>query len=177
MTVASVLSSSGKLEAVGATLTLEGAVTGAGSAAIFSGGAIVAQAAFSENLTFVGRTGSLSLAQSQGYAATITGFSTTGATSLDLRDIGFVSANEASFASGVLTVTDGSHTAHIHLAGNYAATSFVTASDGHGGTVVTAKAGAFADLMAGMGGSASASGLATAAPSAAATLMLAPPHG
>ena len=65
LAIVSALANSGKLEAVGATLTLEGAVTGAGSAAIFSGGAIVAQAAFSENLTFVGRTGSLSLAQSK----------------------------------------------------------------------------------------------------------------
>jgi hypothetical protein len=34
--------------------------------------------------------GTLDLAESQFYAGTITGFSKTGATTLDLRDIGFV---------------------------------------------------------------------------------------
>jgi hypothetical protein len=33
-------------------------------------------------------------------------------------------------------VTDGSHQANIALLGNYMASVFVTASDGHGGTTV-----------------------------------------
>jgi len=36
-----------------------------------------------------------------------------------------------------LTVTDGRHAASIALLGNYMAGSFVTAADGHGGTLVT----------------------------------------
>jgi hypothetical protein len=40
-------------------------------------------------------------------------------------------------SGGVLTVSDGVHTADIALLGQYAASSFVTASDGHGGTLIT----------------------------------------
>jgi VCBS repeat-containing protein len=38
---------------------------------------------------------------------------------------------------GLLGVTDSSHTANIALIGNYVASSFVAASDGHGGTLIT----------------------------------------
>ena len=154
LSVRSVLANAGKLEAVGATLSLSGAVTGGGAAVILAQGAIVAGGAFSENVAFVGGRGSLTLAQSQGYAATISGFSRAGGTSLDLRDIGFVSAREASFSGGVLTVSDGTHTAHINLAGElYSARRFIAASDGHGGVVVSARATphAFASAMAELG--------------------------
>ena len=60
---------------------------------------------------------------------------------LDLGDIGFVSAAEATFSGtasgGTLTVTDGAHVSHVLLAGNYTQTGFVAASDGHGGTDIT----------------------------------------
>jgi hypothetical protein len=91
----------------------------------------------------------LELAQSQGYTGAITGFSKTNSTSLDLVDISFVSSTEATFSgtskSGVLTVTDGTHTAHITLVGNYTKSTFVASSDGHLGTIVVdpkAKGGA-----------------------------------
>ena len=97
--------------------------------------------AFSENVTFNGKSGALALADSQAYAGTISGFSHTGATSLDLKDITFTSGiTKASFsgttAGGTLTVTDGTHTAKIALSGNYTAAVFTTSSDGHGGTTV-----------------------------------------
>jgi hypothetical protein len=38
---------------------------------------------------------------------------------------------------GTLTITDGTHAATIALLGNYMAASFVTAADGHGGTLIT----------------------------------------
>jgi hypothetical protein len=130
---------SGTLITGGGTLTISGAVTGAGAADII-GGALDLKAGFTQNVTFSGASGVLQLAQSQSYTGTITGFSLTGATSLDLADIGFVSASEATFsgtsASGVLTVTDGTHTAHITLKGNYLTSTFIASSDGHGGTIV-----------------------------------------
>ena len=59
---------------------------------------------------------------------------------LDLVDIGFVNANEATFSGtatgGTLSVTDGTHIAKIALLGNYLASTFVAQSDGHGGTIV-----------------------------------------
>ena len=42
----------------------------------------------------------------------------------------------ATSAGGTLQVTDGTNTANIALLGNYTASVFVTASDGHGGTTV-----------------------------------------
>jgi hypothetical protein len=39
--------------------------------------------------------------------------------------------------SGTLTVTDGTHIAHVRLLGNYVAGQFHLSDDGHGGTLVT----------------------------------------
>ena len=86
----------------------------------------------------------------------ISGFSHGGTTSLDLRDIGFVSASEAIFSGnvsgGVLTVSDGTHTARIKLLGDYTKATFTASSDGHGGTVVvdpsTSTVHGFAAAMA-----------------------------
>ena len=62
----------------------------------------------------------------------------------------------------MLTVTDGTHTAHINLKGDYRTSTFIVASDGHGGTLVhdpaapapisATSAGRFAAAMAGLGG-------------------------
>jgi hypothetical protein len=61
---------------------------------------------------------------------------------LDLSDIAYHSGTTSatwaqSGTSGTLTVTDGSHTAHLTLLGQYVAGQFIIATDGHGGTVVT----------------------------------------
>lgn len=57
---------------------------------------------------------------------------------IDFRDIGFVGqpAFSGTSAGGSLSVSDGTHTASIQLAGNYAAADFVAASDGHGGVAI-----------------------------------------
>ena len=149
LTATGAVASAGVLETLGGTLIVSGAVTGSGSATI-SGGTMDFTSSFNQAVTF-GSTGTLELAQSQTYTANVTGFSKTGATSLDLVDIGFVSSTEATFSGtktgGVLTVTDGTHTAHISLKGNYLTSTFIASSDGHGGTIVVdpkAKGGAAA---------------------------------
>ena len=38
---------------------------------------------------------------------------------------------------GTLTMSDGAHVANIALLGNYIASAFAMASDGHGGTLIT----------------------------------------
>jgi hypothetical protein len=65
---------------------------------------------------------------------------------IDLPNIAFgaqttlaYAGNEAD-AGGTLTVTDGRHAAAIALLGNYMAGAFVTAADGHGGTLITEAA-------------------------------------
>ena len=62
---------------------------------------------------------------------------------VDLPDIAFGAhttlaySENAAGTGGTLTVSDGRHAAAIALLGNYMAGSFVTAADGHGGTLVT----------------------------------------
>ncbi len=134
------LVNNGSLVVNGGTITLENSAVVSGSGqALIMGGTLVAGGAYDQNVTFEG-AGTLILDQSQGYGATVSGFSTVGANFLDLGDIGFVSANEATFSGtgtgGVLTVSDGTHTAHIHLAGNFLSSSFVCASDGRGGVII-----------------------------------------
>jgi hypothetical protein len=139
LTIESALANSGKLVAQLGVLTLARAVTGDGVVDV-RGGAIDAEGAFTENVTFFGGGGEVELAQSRRYTGAITGFTANGATSLDLRDVGFVSAEEASFSGtsryGILTIADGAEVARIALIGNFTRTTFVASSDGRGGVVV-----------------------------------------
>jgi hypothetical protein len=48
----------------------------------------------------------------------------------------FAYAENATGKGGKLTVSDGRHAVSIALLGNYMAGSFVTAADGHGGTLI-----------------------------------------
>jgi hypothetical protein len=105
--------------------------------------------------------GELVLADSLGYTGNISGFSPRG-TTLDLKDVAFVSSTEATYSGtasgGVLTVTDGAHTAHINMVGEYLGVTFVASNDGGAGTDVIAQAAdvsapvhAFVSAMAGLG--------------------------
>jgi hypothetical protein len=129
----------GLVETLGGTIVAAGKVSGKGSFAI-DGGLLDCASSFGQNVAFTGVAGTLELAKSQSYGGTIGGFSKTGGTFLDLSDIAFTGSGEATFSgttkSGVLTVTDGTHTAHIKLSGNYTTSTFVASSDGHGGTIV-----------------------------------------
>ena len=72
--------------------------------------------------------------------APISAFSHTGTTSLDLTDIAFSGGTKATYAgtaaSGILTVTDGTHTANIHLTGNYLTATWTLSAAAGGGTHV-----------------------------------------
>ena len=129
----------GFIEATGAGgVTVKSAVAGTGSARVTAGTLFFASS-FSQNVAF-GAAGALELADSKIYTGSISGFSSSGHTSLDLLDIGFVGSTEATFSGtnsgGVLTVSDGTDTAHITLVGDYLNSTFVASSDGHGGTIV-----------------------------------------
>jgi hypothetical protein len=151
----------GRIVAFGGTVVVNGSVTGGGLDV--DGGVVdLTQSGVSNNVTFLGG-GQLELNQSQSYTGQVSGFSKTGANSLDLTDIGFVSANEATFVenaagtSGVLTVV-GSATASITLIGNYSSQTFTTSKDTNGDTIVTASTPqspsavhAFAGAMAAFG--------------------------
>ena len=126
--IASAVANSGTLEANGGTLTLQASVTGAGKVAIAAGTLDITNMNAAEAVAFTGKTGTLELDQSQTFAGAVSGFSKAGRTTLDLRDIGFASPGEATFSgnakSGVLTVSDGTHTARIALTGNYTGVTF-----------------------------------------------------
>jgi len=130
----------GTIIATEGTVQAQGVVSGDGVAQV-QGGLLQFLSAFNENVTFNG-SGELALARSEGYSGAISGFSTTGATSLGVMDIEFVNAGEATFSgtaiSGILTISDGTHSAHIDLIGDYQDASFTAASDGQGGTIVVA---------------------------------------
>ncbi len=181
LTITGGVTNTGLFEAIGGELTLTGKVTGAGHAVI-NAGTLYAASTFTEAVTFSGTTGELILGASQTYTGKITGFSATGATTLDLRDIVFVSAGEATFSGttkgGVLTVTDGMHSAKISLVGDYSKSTWVASGDGFGGVTVVSptapKPQGFVIAMAGLGsqpGSATGSLAATAPPCPAPTLI------
>ncbi|HXU98968.1 MAG TPA: hypothetical protein VG166_00540 [Caulobacteraceae bacterium] len=133
----SAVDNTGTLATVGGFLVVDSQVTGAGVVRVNGGQATFARA-LAENVSF-GTTGGLRLGDSQAFTGQVTGFSKTGATSLDLLDINFTSAT-ASYSgtstAGILTVTDGTHTAHVHLTGNYLSSTWTLSNDGLGGTVV-----------------------------------------
>ncbi len=153
LTIKGPLQNTGTIAANGGSFTVKGAVSGAGSATI-GGGVLDLLSTFTENVTFTGSAGMLELAQSQTYTGTVTGFSKSGGTFLDLLDITFGAGTKATYAgakkSGVLTVTDGTHTAQINLKGDYRTSTFIVASDGHGGTIIHDPA-RFIAAMAGLG--------------------------
>jgi hypothetical protein len=185
VSVQSAVDNTGRLLAIGGgTLTMNGLVSGTGTGQINGGELIVAQA-FAENVVFLG-AGVLELEASTAYSGKVVGLSHTGANSLDLRDIVFTSAGtkatySGTTSSGTLTVTDGTHTAHIKLVGNYlTAGTFVLSSDGHGGTTIvdpqsstpTLLTQAMATFQIG-----AAANPAGSSPAASTTAPLIAPHG
>jgi hypothetical protein len=95
--------------------------------------------AYSGTISFAGSTGTLIIDHSSSFAGTISGQLGTGNV-IDLADITGGAAVTIAYSGnnspGVLTVTDGTHTATIALTGNYSLANFTASSDGHGGTLV-----------------------------------------
>jgi hypothetical protein len=92
------------------------------------------------NVAFgAGSRGTPTLDDSQAYAGTVAGLAP--GNHIDLADISFGAHTTLGYtpndsnSGGVLTASDGTH--KIALLGQYAAASFVMASNGHGGTLMT----------------------------------------
>ena len=90
-----------------------------------------------------GATGTLDLENSQMFQGSIQGLSTDAQNAIDLADISFSGNPTATFSgnasSGVLTVVSGAESTQLDLIGNYLGLHFGTATDGQGGTIVTAS--------------------------------------
>ena len=95
----------------------------------------------SGNVAFTGTTGKVVLDQPSTFTGSVTGFGAQNA--IDLINIGLDANTTLGFSEnkggtgGTLTVMNGTRTAAVALLGNYMASSFATASDGHGGTLIT----------------------------------------
>ena len=109
-----------------------------GPSTIGAGETLEVISTYSGQVSFTASTGILELLNSSGFAGTVAGM--TGQDTIDFADIDPTKVQRPTYSGtasgGTLTVTDGSHTANIALLGNYIASTFVTSSDGHGGTNV-----------------------------------------
>jgi hypothetical protein len=135
----------GKLETIAnqqPALDITGSISGTGTIIIAGhstlelGDAVPA----TQIVTFAGSTGTLVLDHAARFAGKVSGFSgdAAGSDLIDLKDIDFQSGQFTnSYANGVLTLSDGTNTAHISLIGNYTLANFKIAADGAGGTQVT----------------------------------------
>ena len=94
--------------------------------------------ASSQSVSFAGPTATLKLDDAVAFTGQVSGLS--GSDALNLADINYGASTTATFlgntSGGVLTVSDGTHTANIDLVGNYLSSTWDLSSDGHGGTVV-----------------------------------------
>jgi len=125
----------------GATLTVSsGGVVQAGLT--LSGGTAVISgtAAAGQQIGYAGPGGDLALGNLAGFAAVISGFSTSDA--IDLLGFGYSGIETRSFAeaasntSGTLTVLAGAKTASLTLLGSYVTSNFALSADGGTGTFV-----------------------------------------
>jgi hypothetical protein len=112
--------------------------------AVAAGETITLGSAFGGRLDFLGDTGTLKIEDSSSFKGTVAGLH--GQDAIDLADIGFGAnstlgySGSADHSGGTLSVSDGTHMANIALLGSYMASSFVAASDGHGGTMISEAA-------------------------------------
>jgi hypothetical protein len=112
--------------------------------AVAAGETITLGSAYAGAVSFLSDTGTLKLEDSSRFAGTVAGLC--GQDAIDLADIGFGANSTVGYAAnadqsgGTLSVGDGTHMASIALLGSYMASTFVAASDGHGGTLISEAA-------------------------------------
>jgi hypothetical protein len=141
MTVASAVANSGILWANGATLTLQGAVSGNGTATIDGTGTLDFEASSTANVVFgSGAAGTLKLGDSFNFNGTISGFE--GSDMIDLANLGSANASisyheNAAGTGGTLAISDGAQTVELSLLGKYSADNFSFVPDHVHGTLVT----------------------------------------
>jgi hypothetical protein len=140
--VNSAVQNSGNIWANGGNVTLEGAVTGNGTATISGSATLEFGGASAENTSFAaGATGTLKLDQAENFSGTVSGFGA--GDTLDLSDIVIGANTTVGYSAntdgtgGTLNVSDGAHNANIALFGQFAAAGFQVGSDAGGGAMVT----------------------------------------
>ena len=131
----------GFLWANGGSVTLEGNVTGNGSALISGSGSLEFAASSSENTAFApGSSGILVLDHSFDFSGVVSGM--TASDHLDLLDFSFTKGTTINYTAsadgsgGTLSVTDGTHTTNIALEGNFNPAGFQAGVDHGTGTLI-----------------------------------------
>jgi hypothetical protein len=129
----STVSNAGTMAAVGATLSLDNAVSGVGTLDLGKSGTldILSGADSGQTVDFLGKA-MLDLQSPGTFGGHISGFGGS-----DLIDLAQTIATKESFSGGVLTLSDGSTpVAHLHFNGSYSTSSFHLTSDGSSGTLI-----------------------------------------
>ncbi|WP_206736216.1 cadherin domain-containing protein, partial [Bradyrhizobium betae] len=132
----------GVLWANGGNITIDGNVSGNGTAQISGSATLEFGAASSANVAVDAQaTGTIVLHDSFDFSGAVSGFN--GDDHLDLLDVAFGTGATASYvanqdgAGGTLSVTDGIHTANIILLGQYDPAGFQTEADKNTGTLIS----------------------------------------
>ncbi|MCK1293045.1 VCBS domain-containing protein [Bradyrhizobium sp. 30] len=136
------LINTGVLWANGGNVTIDGNVSGNGTAQISGSATLEFGAASSAHVTLDAQaTGTIVLHDSFDFSGVVSGFN--GDDHLDLLDVAFGAGTTASYvanqggAGGTLSVTDGVHTANITLLGQYDPAGFQTEADKNTGTLIS----------------------------------------
>jgi T5SS/PEP-CTERM-associated repeat protein len=121
-------------------LEITGALSGSGGTTIANGATLKLDGSVSQNISFLGSTGTLDIASSAGFNGTIGGQLAIGDV-LDFTDMAGASARIVGYTGngspGTLTITDDNgHTANINLTGNYSLANFTLGTDTNGGTTL-----------------------------------------
>jgi hypothetical protein len=140
LTVASSIANSGVLWANGSTLTVQGEVSGTGTAAIDGTATLDLEASATVNVVFGSGAGTLKLGDSFHFNGTITGFGDSD--SIDLANMGSATASisyheNATGTGGTLAISDGAQTLELSLIGDYSADNFSIVPDQVHGTLIT----------------------------------------
>jgi hypothetical protein len=141
MTVKSAIANSGILWVNGATLTVQGAVSGNGTATIDGKGTLDFEASSTANVVFgSGAAGTLNLGDSFHFNGTISGFK--GPDIIDLANVGSATTSisyhqNAAGTGGTVAISDGVQTVDLALLGHYSADNFSIVADHAHGTLVT----------------------------------------
>ncbi len=136
------VTSAGLLWANGGNITIDGNVSGNGTAQISGSATIEFGAASTANVTLdAAATGTIVLHDSFDFSGVVSGFN--GDDHLDLLNLAFGGGTTASYVAnqagtgGTLSVTDGAHTANIALLGQYDPAGFQTEADKTTGTLIS----------------------------------------
>jgi autotransporter passenger strand-loop-strand repeat protein len=130
-TTANVTVSSGGHELVSSGGIASDTTIAGGTLEITGGGSV------GGTVTFAANSGTLQLDHSTTFSGTVAGMAAQD--KLDLRDIKFATEHLSASITNIsttLTVTDGTHIAHILLLGHYIGSTFTASNDGIGGTSI-----------------------------------------